>query len=157
LAFGPRENRDYFFRTPPELLYGELPLFERENVLISLARNESEELIDLVGRHGLRVRFCGRDDDPLHEDGIGKVYARSMALIERPRTGGGPGPRISVANRLPRPPRGLRIQTEGEVVEGFVWPAVIVGLAVVLTYLITDFAWQCSSPIRDTLEELESS
>lgn len=157
LAFGPRENRDYFFRTPPDLLYGEARLFESEGALLSLARNESEELIHLIGGSGSRIRFCSRETAPYREDGEGKVYARSMALIERPRLDGEHDTRVSVASRMPQLPRGLRIQTEGEVMDGFIWPAIIVALAVILTYLITDFSWQCSAPIRDTLGELESS
>jgi hypothetical protein len=158
LAFGPRENRDFFFRTSPDQLYGETEVFRDNAGTFSVARNASSESVELLDTAPMCVRSTDLRDGSFYTSKDDKlVYAESVAIIERGNGVNNTTPNVRIGKSQPRKPRSLRIVTEAEELYELLWPGIIVLLVVILTYLINDFSWECGSPIQDIVKLTEVS
>lgn len=156
LAFGPRENRDFFFRTPADRLYGEVEVFKDEVGTWSVARNVSGESVELVDSTMVRVWSADLEDGTYYTSETDrKIYSRSLAVVERKNDNLSSARNIRIGNAHPRTPRRLSIATEAEAFHEFFWPGIVVLLSVALTYMVNDYSWECGSPIRDIVESEE--
>lgn len=156
LAFGPKENRDFLFRTPPDQLYGETEVFRDSTGIWSVARNASSDSVELLDVATARVWSASLEDGSSYASKTEKkIYAGSLAIIERGVNAAPAAPYIRIGDEHPRTPRGLHIATEAETFYEFLWPGIVALLAVTLTYMINDLSWECGSPIRDIIESKE--
>ena len=158
LAFGPRENRDFFFRPSPDQLYGEFEIFRDGQDTFWVARNASPEKVELLGASPVHVWSTDLKNRSFYTSETERfVYAESMAVVKRKANSLATAPSVRIGKVQPQIPRGLRFVTEAEEFYEFLWPLIIVVLAVTLTYLINDLSWECGSPIRDIIKAEEQS
>lgn len=156
-AFGPRENRQFIFRSEPDLLYGEMVIYSTTTGSLSVARNAAAESAHLKDPRPEHVWWRTATADDSHLDGEPQqIYANTVAVIERShRNGSKDPPLVQFGDARPQSPHGLRLITQGEEFHDFAWVCVIVALAALLSFAICDYSWRCGSPLRDILGETE--
>lgn len=151
LALGPKDNRNLLFRTPPDHSYGEILIYHDGQSQWSIAKNSGNNTVEIPKDHMTDV-YTRDFNDGAQYFAKNEVKANSVALIKRVEA---QKPQdvaevlVDFGNRTPKPPSGLQIATEADIFYMFIWPVVLLGLAVGLTFLINDYSWQCKSPLRD--------
>jgi hypothetical protein len=155
-AFGPPENRQFLFRSEPDLLYGEMIIYKTTSDSISLARNAAGEGARFAGPQPTRVWWRTATDDDSYLEGAPKqIHGDTLAIIERTHVSGKDSSLVHFGDSRPRPPQGLRVITRGEEFHDFAWVCLFVTLAALLSFAICDYSWRCGSPLRDILGETE--
>ncbi len=144
LAFGPQENRHFFMDTPEDRFYGELLIYSDTASSWYLARNtlsQGVRLLDSASVELILPEPCRGEGSENH--GPEEVCSQTTSIIKRSRLPPGSKQRVQISKKAPRAPRSLRIMTEAESFYGFVWPGVLLFLAVTLTYLISSLCHAC--------------
>lgn len=154
LAFGPRENRLFLFHDSPELLYGEVLVYEGNGKALSFATNASALAATL--KEPKPIQVLSRDTAGgayLATPEGDTVYANTMAIIERPEGSGMAEAHVAFGSEQPAPPHALRVVTEAENFHTFLWIFSIAVLTAILAYAICELSWRCGTPVQDVLGE----
>lgn len=141
LAFGPQENREFWFGDSPELQYGEELIASTTDQSLYVGRNSSSEPVSLEG--GLERELVTQDPRTglLHAStDVFTVDGQRVAMIRR-ETGPADTSRFRLGDSAPALPGRLSIRTQAETQGVFLWMLGIGVLAAVLAYLVNDFAW----------------
>ncbi len=156
-AFGPRENRQFLFRSEPDALYGELVVFTSTDSSLALARNATASVAEFPEPKPRRIWWQNAASGAaVMEIGPQKMYTETLAIVERPtKSSRDSSALIQFGDAPPLRPRPLRVITEGEEFHDFIGMCIVVILVALLSFAICDYSWRCGSPLRDILEEVE--